>query len=191
MIAKASLRFYILAESSQFILLTAFAHWLIRSRRALGAARTIYGHLYCLFSLCCGVFYSGGRRALLIRHGIGPCHHNHTVLRFSMIRWPPQATRARIYGCWRSNGFTEAARRSRFVFMAVSAGAGGHRQAANRRQDSSFTVQFNTSLWLALILGGDKPAQFYWHIWARISASVPRAEIPSFSTRFVSYRAGH
>ncbi|MGS9149543.1 lipid III flippase WzxE, partial [Salmonella enterica subsp. enterica serovar Infantis] len=38
-IAKASLRFYILSEISQFILLTAFAHWLIPAHGALGAAQ--------------------------------------------------------------------------------------------------------------------------------------------------------
>jgi antigen flippase len=38
-IAKASLRLYILAEISQFALLTAFSHWLIPSHGALGAAQ--------------------------------------------------------------------------------------------------------------------------------------------------------
>lgn len=45
-IAKASLRFYILAEISQFMLLTAFAHWLILhmvrwARRRLTWQRTL------------------------------------------------------------------------------------------------------------------------------------------------------
>lgn len=48
-IAKASLRFYILAEISQFILLTAVRSLAdSRSRRA-GCGTGLYGHLYCLF----------------------------------------------------------------------------------------------------------------------------------------------
>ncbi|MDU2479175.1 MAG: lipid III flippase WzxE, partial [Klebsiella sp.] len=38
-IAKASLRFYILTEISQFTLLTAFSHWLIPAHGAIGAAQ--------------------------------------------------------------------------------------------------------------------------------------------------------
>ncbi len=38
-IAKASLRFYILAEVSQFTLLMVFAHWRIPAHGALGAAQ--------------------------------------------------------------------------------------------------------------------------------------------------------
>ncbi|WP_106657817.1 lipid III flippase WzxE, partial [Escherichia coli] len=38
-IAKASLRFYILTEISQFALLTAFSHWLIPAHGAVGAAQ--------------------------------------------------------------------------------------------------------------------------------------------------------
>ncbi len=47
-IAKASLRFYILAEVSQFTLLMVFAHWLIPAHGALGAAQAD-GNLYRLF----------------------------------------------------------------------------------------------------------------------------------------------
>ncbi|MCS5960445.1 hypothetical protein LNP74_13870 [Klebsiella pneumoniae subsp. pneumoniae] len=49
MIAKASLRFYILTEISQFALLTAFSHWLIPAHGAVGAAQAYMATLYCLF----------------------------------------------------------------------------------------------------------------------------------------------
>ncbi|ONF75668.1 O-antigen translocase [Salmonella enterica subsp. enterica serovar Typhimurium] len=62
-IAKASLRFYILAEISQFILLTAFAHWLIPAHGALGAAQAYMATYIVYFSLCCGVFLLWRRRA--------------------------------------------------------------------------------------------------------------------------------
>ncbi len=62
-IAKASLRFYILAEISQFILLTAFAHWLIPAHGALGAAQAYMVTYIVYFSLCCGVFLLWRRRA--------------------------------------------------------------------------------------------------------------------------------
>ncbi|MNI27806.1 Lipid III flippase [compost metagenome] len=62
-IAKASLRFYILAEISQFTLLTAFAHWLIPAHGALGAAQAYMATYVVYFSLCCGVFLLWRRRA--------------------------------------------------------------------------------------------------------------------------------
>ena len=54
-IAKASLRFYILAEISQFFLLTAFAHWLIPAHGALGAAQAYMATyvVYFFFMLLC------------------------------------------------------------------------------------------------------------------------------------------
>lgn len=55
-IAKASLRFYILAEISQFTLLMVFAHWLIPAHGALGAAQAYMATYIVYFSLCCGVF---------------------------------------------------------------------------------------------------------------------------------------
>ena len=62
-IAKASLRFYILAEVSQFTLLMVFAHWLIPAHGALGAAQAYMATYIVYFSLCCGVFLLWRRRA--------------------------------------------------------------------------------------------------------------------------------
>lgn len=61
-IAKAALRFYLLTEISQFILLTLFSHWLIPLHGATGAAQA-----YCLtyllyFILCLTVFLCYCRR---------------------------------------------------------------------------------------------------------------------------------
>lgn len=55
-IARASLRFYILAEISQFTLLTCFARWLIPLNGATGAAQAYMATYIIYFALCCGVF---------------------------------------------------------------------------------------------------------------------------------------
>lgn len=55
-IAKASLRFYILTEISQFALLTGFSHWWIPTHGALGAAQAYMATYIVYFVLCCGVF---------------------------------------------------------------------------------------------------------------------------------------
>ena len=55
-IARASLRFYILAEISQFALLTAFSHWLIPAHGAAGAAQAYMATYIVYFALCSSVF---------------------------------------------------------------------------------------------------------------------------------------
>lgn len=62
-IAKASLRFYILTEISQFALLTAFSHWLIPAHGALGAAQAYMATYIVYFALCSGVFLIWRKRA--------------------------------------------------------------------------------------------------------------------------------
>ncbi|WP_114194944.1 lipid III flippase WzxE [Edaphovirga cremea] len=62
-IAKASLRFYILTEVSQFLLLTGFAHWLIPRNGALGAAQAYMATYVIYFALCSAVFIIYRRRA--------------------------------------------------------------------------------------------------------------------------------
>ncbi len=61
-IAKASLRFYILAEVSQFALLTLFSHWLIPLNGALGASQAYMATYIIYFTLCCGLFTLYRRR---------------------------------------------------------------------------------------------------------------------------------
>ena len=56
MIAKASLRFYIAAELSQFILLTAFSRWLIPLSGATGAAQAYMATYIVYFALCLCAF---------------------------------------------------------------------------------------------------------------------------------------
>ncbi|WP_158784323.1 lipid III flippase WzxE [Pantoea sp. BAV 3049] len=56
-IAKASLRFYILTEISQFLLLTLFARWLIPLQGATGAAQAYMATYITYFALCVGVFF--------------------------------------------------------------------------------------------------------------------------------------
>jgi antigen flippase len=62
-IAKASLRFYILTEISQFTLLTAFSHWLIPAHGAVGAAQAYMATYIVYFALCSGVFLLWRKRA--------------------------------------------------------------------------------------------------------------------------------
>lgn len=62
-IAKASLRLYILAEISQFTLLTALSHWLIPAHGALGAAQAYMATYIVYFAACCGVFLLWRKRA--------------------------------------------------------------------------------------------------------------------------------
>ncbi|MHC6997719.1 lipid III flippase WzxE, partial [Klebsiella pneumoniae] len=62
-IAKASLRFYILTEISQFALLTAFSHWLIPAHGAVGAAQAYMATYIVYFALCSGVFLLWRKRA--------------------------------------------------------------------------------------------------------------------------------
>ena len=62
-IAKASLRFYILTEVSQFALLTGFSHWLIPAHGATGAAQAYMATYIVYFALCCGVFLLWRRQA--------------------------------------------------------------------------------------------------------------------------------
>jgi len=56
-IAKASLRFYLLTEISQFLLLTLFAWWLIPLHGAIGAAQAYMATYIVYFALCTGVFF--------------------------------------------------------------------------------------------------------------------------------------
>ncbi|MDJ0089257.1 lipid III flippase WzxE [Pantoea allii] len=55
-IAKASLRFYVLTEITQFILLTLFSRWLIPLHGASGAAQAYMFTYVTYFALCCGAF---------------------------------------------------------------------------------------------------------------------------------------
>lgn len=61
-IARASLRFYLLAEISQFILLIAFSCWLIPLQGATGAAQAYLLTYTVWFICCCSAFYFWCRR---------------------------------------------------------------------------------------------------------------------------------
>ncbi|MGV6986463.1 lipid III flippase WzxE [Providencia hangzhouensis] len=62
-IAKAALRFYVLTEVSQFLLLTGFAQWLIPEHGAVGATQAYMATYIVYFTLCCCVFLIYRRRA--------------------------------------------------------------------------------------------------------------------------------
>ncbi|MGL4269433.1 MAG: lipid III flippase WzxE [Plesiomonas sp.] len=62
-VAKAALRYYLLAEVSQFVLLTGLAHWLIPRSGALGAAQAYMLTYIVYFCLCVGAFLIYRKRA--------------------------------------------------------------------------------------------------------------------------------
>lgn len=62
-IAKASLRFYLLTEISQFALLSGFSCWLIPAQGAIGATQAYMATYIIYFVLCCGVFFIWRRKA--------------------------------------------------------------------------------------------------------------------------------
>ncbi|STI82334.1 Protein wzxE [Escherichia coli] len=72
-IAKASLRFYILAEISQFTLLMVFAHWLILRMVHWARRRHIWQLISSIFLFVVACFYSGvgGHDCTDSRTGIG------------------------------------------------------------------------------------------------------------------------
>ncbi|EAA8742297.1 TDP-N-acetylfucosamine:lipid II N-acetylfucosaminyltransferase [Salmonella enterica] len=96
-------------------------------------------------------------------------HHNHTVLRFFNDTLAATSEHAREFMvAGEDNGFTESCPALSLRFYGSKkalAQAVIAKAKANRRQRFFFHGQFNTSLWLALLSGGIKPAQFYWHIW--------------------------
>lgn len=61
-IAKAALRFYLLTELSQFLLLSGFSQWLIPRYGALGATQAYMLTYVVYFLLCCCVFLIYRRR---------------------------------------------------------------------------------------------------------------------------------
>jgi dTDP-N-acetylfucosamine:lipid II N-acetylfucosaminyltransferase len=96
-------------------------------------------------------------------------HHNQTVLRFFSEALAAGSEHARVFMVVGDENALRAAGpnlsltfypNKKALATAVVAKA-----KANRKQHFFFHGQFNTGLWLALLSGGIKPAQFNWHIW--------------------------
>lgn len=96
-------------------------------------------------------------------------HHNQTVLRFFNDALAQTSEHAREFMVVSEDvGLAE-----RFPALSIAfyptktslAGAVIAKAKANRQQRFFFHGQFNAALWLALLRGGIKPGQFYWHIW--------------------------
>jgi len=96
-------------------------------------------------------------------------HHNQTVLRFFNDELASTSADARVFMLvGQDNGLGDgypALSLTCFADKATLAKAVIAKAKANRDQRFFFHGQFNTGLWLALLSGGIKPAQFSWHIW--------------------------
>ncbi|RKQ40206.1 TDP-N-acetylfucosamine:lipid II N-acetylfucosaminyltransferase [Enterobacter sp. R1(2018)] len=96
-------------------------------------------------------------------------HHNQTVLRFfndALAASHPHARNFLVVS-------TDSSLPSAFPGLAITlfpskkalAQAVVEKARANRQQHFFFHGQFNSALWIALLIGGLKPAQASWHIW--------------------------
>ncbi|MDU4545042.1 MAG: TDP-N-acetylfucosamine:lipid II N-acetylfucosaminyltransferase, partial [Klebsiella michiganensis] len=93
-------------------------------------------------------------------------HHNQTVLRFFNDELAVDDEQARIFMVVGE----ETGIRAAYPALSISCYPGKKSLAqavialakANRQQRFFFHGQFNTGLWLALLSGGIRPAQFNW-----------------------------
>jgi dTDP-N-acetylfucosamine:lipid II N-acetylfucosaminyltransferase len=96
-------------------------------------------------------------------------HHNQTVLRFFSEELAAGSEHARAFMVVGDENELRAAGPNLSVTFYPNkkalATAVVAKAKANREQRFFFHGQFNTGLWLALLSGGIKPAQFNWHIW--------------------------
>ena len=96
-------------------------------------------------------------------------HHNQTVLRFFSEELAGTSEHARQFMVVSRDESLVATYTALAIECypdkATLAKAVVARAKASRAQHFFFHGQFNTGLWLALLSGGIKPAQFNWHIW--------------------------
>lgn len=96
-------------------------------------------------------------------------HHNQTVLRFFSEELAAGSAQARQFMVVGNESALRAAGPNLSLAVYSNkktlATAVIEKAKANRKQRFFFHGQFNTGLWLALLSGGIKPAQFNWHIW--------------------------
>lgn len=96
-------------------------------------------------------------------------HHNRTVLRFfndALAATSEHAREFMVVG--KDDGLSDSCPALSVQFFPGKkslAEAVIAKAKANRQQRFFFHGQFNPTLWLALLSGGIKPSQFFWHIW--------------------------
>ena len=170
-IAKASLRFYILTEISQFVLLTAFAHWLIPLHGTAGAAQAYMATYVLYFALCCGAFLIYCRKNDAIsRAGLRyPASQSHAAALFNdvmSVESPADAPRRFMVVSAAPDTLLAYPQLQIDVYPSKRALAQAViARAADRRQRFFFHGQFNPRLWLALLSGKLRRQQAFWHVW--------------------------
>ncbi|HAM6663509.1 TPA: TDP-N-acetylfucosamine:lipid II N-acetylfucosaminyltransferase [Escherichia coli] len=96
-------------------------------------------------------------------------HHNRTVLRFFNDALAATSEHAREFMvAGKDDGLSDSCLALSVQFFPGKkslAEAVIAKAKANRQQRFFFHGQFNPTLWLALLSGGIKPSQFFWHIW--------------------------
>lgn len=118
-------------------------------------------------------------------------HHNRTVLRFFNDALAATSEHAREFMvAGKDDGLSDSCLA---LSVQFSLGKNRWRKRSSRKQKLTvssdfFHGQFNPKLWLALLSGGIKPSQFFWHIWGADLYELSSGLRYKLFTRYVAWR---